>query len=207
MNIGGYVTNETPVELSGIIPGNVYKLKSKFVDKQVGVEETKRRILIKLFMSFIKNDADESYKKFALDSKKMTIEVFAKQFNHYILNELKYFSPVMTVLQFVNLLSKTDGFLYVYVDTLMTDGVYKCYYYMGNELKGYLNNLKFVEAYEKAYINIPKDVLDGLDIYLATPPSKGGKKSIKRNKIRGSKSKLRRRSSVRRKKTTRRKHN
>ena len=37
--------------------------------------------------------------------------------------------------------------------------------------------------------------------------SKGGKKSIKRNKIRGSKSKLRRRSSVRRKKTTRRKHN
>lgn len=37
--------------------------------------------------------------------------------------------------------------------------------------------------------------------------STGGKKSIKRNNIRGSKSKLRRRSSVRRKKTTRRKHN
>lgn len=35
----------------------------------------------------------------------------------------------------------------------------------------------------------------------------GGKKSIRRNNIRGIKSKLRRRSSVRRKKTTRRKHN
>jgi hypothetical protein len=37
--------------------------------------------------------------------------------------------------------------------------------------------------------------------------NKGGKKSIKRNNIRGITSKLRRRSSVRRKKTTRRKHN
>jgi hypothetical protein len=79
-----------------------------------------------------------------------------------------------------------------------------------------------------AYYSIPDAFLEILDIYLVKAPEapeapeapisrfakfkklftrKGGKKSIKRNNIRGSKSKLRRRSSVRRNKTTRRKHN
>jgi hypothetical protein len=60
-----------------------------------------------------------------------------------------------------------------------------------------------------AYYSIPDVFFEILDIFPVTEPSasKGGKKSIKRNNIRGITSKLRRRSSVRRKKTTRRKHN
>lgn len=261
-NISHYVTSEI------ISKNRVYKLT---LNSPADFFKYDRKvILIKLFMSFIKEDvASTKLKDLAQSSKYMGIVEFRDKLSSYSDNHLqslyKYFGPEMSVLQFINLLSDPQGFLYVYVDTVRTDDdkqtIYKCYYYTDNELATYMDD-RGAQGYsvENAYINIPKDVLDGLAIYFATPPpadqtlsqpnkykdlesqalprsndvqpqtdemgkvrnnpisnafrnfkskflSKGGKKSIKRNNIRGIKSKLRRRSSVRRKKNTRRKHN
>ena len=261
-DISRYVTSEI------ISKNRVYKLTLN--SPPDFFKDDRKVILIKLFMSFIKEDeASPKLKDLAQSSKYMGLVEFRAQLSGYSGNDLqslyKYFGPEMNVLQFINLLSDPRGFLYVYVDTVRTDDkqtIYKCYYYTdNNELETYTDDRGGGGfSVEKAYINIPKDVLDGLAIYFATPPpadqtlsqpnkykdlesqalprpndvqpqtdemgkvrnnpisnafrnfkstffKKGGKKSIKRNNIRGSKSKLRRRSSVRRKKNTRRKHN
>lgn len=243
-DISRYVTSEI------ISKNRVYKLTLNSPPDVV--KDVRKDILIKLFMSFIKEDeASPRFKDLAQSSKYMGLVEFQDKMSGLggdLLSLYKNFGPGMSVLQFINLLSDPQGFLYVYVVTVRTDDkqtIYKCYYYTAkNELETYMDDLGGGGfSVEKAYINIPKDVLDGLDIYFATPPpadqtlsqpndvqpqtyemvkvqnkpvsnvfsnffkQKGGKKSIRRNKIRGSKSKLRRRSSVRRKKTTRRKHN
>lgn len=260
MDISRYVTSEI------ISKNRVYKLTLN--SPPDFFKEFRKDILIKLFMSFIKEDeASPRFKDLAQSSKYMGLVEFRDKMSGLggaLPSLYKYFGPEMSVLQFINLLSDPQGFLYVYVDTVMTDDkqtIYKCYYYTDNELATYMDDHGGgAFSVEKAYINIPKDVLDGLAIYFATPPpadqtlsqpnkykdlesqalprpndvqpqtdemgkvrnnpisnayrnfkstffKKGGKKSIKRNNIRGSKSKLRRRSSVRRKKNTRRKHN
>jgi hypothetical protein len=259
-DISRYVTSEI------ISTNRVYKLT---LHSLAGSNtDTRKLILLKLFMSFIKEDTSDGLKELARSSKDMDITEFGKNMfysDSTLNNEYKYFGDGMSVIEFINLLSKRDGFLYVYVHSVRTvdngQKIYKCYYYIDNKLVTYIDDEKFSFSGKIAYINIPKDVLDGLAIYFATPPpadqtlsepkkyeseglvrpnddtpqtdqkdtvrknpienairnlrnrifpnnvNKGGKKSIKRNNIRGITSKLRRRSSVRRKKTTRRKHN
>jgi hypothetical protein len=259
-DISRYVTSEI------ISENRVYKLTLH--SPTDSYTYTRKLILLQLFMSFIKENASDGIKELARSSKAMDIAEFGENMfysDSTLNNEYKYFGDGMSVIQFIDLLSKRDGFLYVYVHSVLPDEngqrIYKCYYYIDNKLVTYIDDIRFGNSVEKAYINIPEDVLHGLAIYVATPPpsdqtlseakknesqglvrpnddtpqtdqkatvqqnpiinvfsnlknrflsnnkNKGGKKSIKRNNIRGITSKLRRRSSVRRKKTTRRKHN
>jgi len=196
-NIGGYVTNETPVELSEIMPRNVYKLKSKS-----GV------------------DLNAAFKDIA-------VKQYNENFRTMVGTEYDTLGGGFTDFFIENLIAKLNAGLYVYyiqTDNLVpTNGTpipKRRFNYYDNGHLAYNTRVKTTMA----YYSIPDAFLEILDIYPATPPvskglfrrmkdkfssgsNNGGKKSIKRNNIRGITSKLRRRSSVRRKKTTRRKHN
>ena len=179
MNIDGYVTNEIPVELSEIIPGNLYRLKSK---SGVDLNEAFKKIAVTRYNDYLQTMVDTEYDTLG--------------FTDFFIDDL---------------ITKLNDGLYVYyieptektranLDSIQKR---KFNYYNGGVLAKNSHRTDVM-----AYYSIPDAFLEILDIFPVTPPvSKGGKKSIKRNNIRGSKSKLRRRSSVRRKKTTRRKHN
>jgi hypothetical protein len=168
-NISGYVTSEI------ISTNRVYKLT---LHSLAGSNtDTRKLILLKLFMSFIKEDASDGLKELARSSKAMDIAEFGKNIVDYVStlnNEYKYFGDGMSVIEFINLLSKRDGFLYVYVHSVRTvdngQKIYKCYYYIDNKLVTYIDDEKFSLSGKIAFINIPEDVLDGLAIYFATPP-------------------------------------
>ena len=196
-NISNYVTSETPVELSGIMPGNLYRLKSK---SGVDLNEAFKGIAVNQYHDYLKTMVDTEYDE-TLGFTEFNIETLITKLN--------------------------DGLYVYYIEhtkktraNLPSIPKRKFNYYNGGVL-AYNSRRNDVMA----YYSIPDAFFEILDIYPVTLPvskglfesmkdkfgfgtkQKGGKKSIKRNKIRGIKSKLRRRSSVRRKKTTRRKHN
>ena len=208
--IQDYVTSKTSVRLDKIRPGNVYKLKPK---PSSDLLQSFKDIATNQYQGYLVDMVDTEYDTLQLGYTRFSMETFIDKLNAG-LNVYYNGSTVNT---------RADG---------VTIPKSKFNYYDGDNL-AYNSERKGVIAYysiPNAFLEIldifPVTEHEGpvteLDIFPVTEPPaqtsrfakfkrffslpKGGKKSIKRNKIKGN-NRIRRRFSVRRKKTTRRKHN